>query len=396
MDVARLPLALAASAFLLLLVMAIAGLRPLASASASSARCGVAEEGTGAGETLKGTAGNDLIKGRRGNDLIKGRRGDDCLRAGRGGDSVNGGAGRDRLKGGKGRDKLVARDGQRDIVRCGRGKDLARVDAKDKIQGCERTRRPRGGGTHSGGGGDGGGAGYPSLAHVDWDGDFDSGCRLVGSGRGAWDVNLTNTDYAGGSTTLKRGMGGQGRCAAKFTNRASHSMVRAELERSATGAHPQFTYEMLVRVPSGQTFPKGASISQTKQEIRGGRGCYNGGLGIADRTGSTGGTLELRTVFACRSNGLRTFSLGTLPRGRWFALKVRAKFSNNPRVGFVQAWKDSDGLGGGGYVEVVPKTHVDNETGRHVRLRVGSYRQPTNHRTTIYIDGVHVDCAYHC
>ncbi len=229
MHVARLPLALAASAFLLLLVVAITALRPPASASASSARCGGAEEGTGAGETLEGTAGNDLIKGRRGNDLINGQRGDDCLRGGRGGDTVNGGGGRDRLKGGKGRDRLAARDGQRDIVRCGRGKDLASVDAKDKIQGCERTRRRHGGGSH--GGGDGAGAGYPSLAHVDWDGDFDSGCRLVGSGSGAWDVNLTNTDYAGGSTTLKRGMGGQGRCAAKFTNRASHSMVRAELER---------------------------------------------------------------------------------------------------------------------------------------------------------------------
>jgi Polysaccharide lyase len=154
-----------------------------------------------------------------------------------------------------------------------------------------------------------------------------------------------------------------------------------------------------VRVPSGQTFPKGTSLTQTKQEKVGGRGCYTGGVGIADGAGSSGGRLTLTTVFACTSpqrNGHRMFSLGALPRSRWFALKVHEKFSNNPRIGFVKAWVDADGTGPGRYVEVVPKTHVDNENGHHVRLRIGSYRQATNHRTTVYIDGVHLACSSHC
>jgi hypothetical protein len=390
---ARQPLVLASFALLLLLVAATAALRPLPTASAAggtSAGCGVLQKGTGAGETLNGTAGNDRIEGMGGNDRVNGQGGGDCLRGGSGADTVNGGAGHDHLRGGPGHDRLVARDGQRDVIRCGKGNDVARVDAKDKVKGCERVRRHASGGSH------GGGAGYPSLSKISWDGDFDSGCRLVGPNSGAWDVNETNADYSGGSTTLKRGMGGEGRCAAKFTDHASNSMVRSELERFATGANPNFTYEMLVRVPSGQTFPKGSSLTQTKQEARGGRGCYNGGLDIAHGTGSSGGALELRTVFSCRSNGWRTFALGVLPRDTWFGLKVHEKFSNHARVGFVQAWKDADGPGPGGYVEVLPKTHVDNETGKHVRLRVGSYRQPTNHTTTIYVDGVHVDCSSHC
>jgi polysaccharide lyase-like protein/hemolysin type calcium-binding protein len=394
MDIARPRLALAALAFLLLLVAAIAGLRPPASASAagSSARCGVAQKGTGAGETLKGTAGSDLINGLGGNDRIKGQGGGDCLRGGRGRDTVKGGGGHDHLKGGKGRDRFVARDRQRDVIRCGRGYDLARVDAKDKVRSCERVRR------HASGGGHGGGAGYPSL-RVGWDGDFDSGCRLVGAAPGSWDNNETNADHTGGSTRIERRIVGEGKCGAKFTNAPSGDMTRSELGRSATGAHPKFTYEMLVRVPSGQTFPKGSSLTQTKQEKSGGRGCYNGGLGISDGAGTTGGRLDLKTVFACRSrqiDGQRSFDLGVLPRGKWFALKVHEKFSNNPRVGFVQAWKDADGPGPGGYVEVVPRTHLDNETGRRVRLRIGSYRQATNHRTTVYIDGVHLDCASSC
>jgi polysaccharide lyase-like protein/hemolysin type calcium-binding protein len=398
MERARPPLALAALVFLLLLVAAIAALRPLASASAAgaSARCGVAERGTGAGETLEGTAGDDLIKGRRGDDLIKGRRGDDCLRGGRGGDTVKGGAGRDRLKGGKGRDMLVARDGERDKVRCGRGKDLARIDGKDKVRGCERTRRPRGGGP---GGGGSPGAGYPSLAQIDWDGDFDSGCRLVGSARGSWDLNETNADYTGGSTKIERRVVGEGQCAAKFGAAATNHTVRSELQRASTGNDPEFTYEMLVRVPSGQSFPEGSTLTQTKQGKVGGRGCYNGGWSIAKDTGSSGGQLQLVTVFACTSpqaNGQRRFAAGPLPRDRWFGLKVHEKFSNNRRVGVVQAWKDVDGPGPGGYVEVVPKTHLDNEWDRQVKLRIGSYHDPAGHASTVYIDGVHLDCSSHC
>jgi polysaccharide lyase-like protein/Big-like domain-containing protein len=270
------------------------------------------------------------------------------------------------------------------------------VTATDAANNTDATAATRSFTVDTGGGA--GGAGYPSIA-IDWDGDFDSGCQLVGSAGGAWDYNETNADHTGGSTTIERSIVGEGQCAARFTNSASGDMTRSELQRSATGADPEFTYEMLVRVPSGQTFPKGSSLTQTKQEKSGGRGCYNGGLGVADDTGTTGGQLDLTTVFACTSpqkNGQRSFALGALPRDQWFALKVYEKFSNDAEVGFIQAWKDADGLGPGRYVEVVPKTHVDNETGQHVRLRIGSYRQGTDHTTTVYIDGVHLDCASGC
>jgi hypothetical protein len=401
-----------------LLVAAIAGPRHLPSASAAGAptRCGPVQMGTRAGETLDGTAGRDRIRGRAGRDVVMGEGSDDCLRGGPGDDTVKGGAGADRLHGGRGadivrggaghdhlyggpgRDRLVARDGDRDVVRCAGGKDLALVGANDKVRGCERVKR-YGGGSHGGGGG--GGAGYPSLARIDWNGGFDAGCQLVGSAPGAWDVNETNGGETNtlGSTTLERTVVGEGVCGAKFVNSASSDQTRSELQRSSTGADPEFTYEMLVRVPSGQTFPKGVSISQTKQEKSGGSGCYNGGWGITDGTGATGGGLQYRTVFACtspQSNGQHIFAAGTLPRDRWFALKVHEKFSNDPQVGFVQAWIDDDGPGPGSYLETVPKTHVDNEWGQHVKLRIGQYRQGTDHATTVYIDGVRLECEAHC
>jgi hypothetical protein len=247
-------------------------------------------------------------------------------------------------------------------------------------------------------GGGNGDARYPALAKVDWDGDFDSGCDLVGRTSGAWDVDATNADYSGSSTTIERTVVGEGQCAAKFTNRAASHGTRAELARSATGADPEFVYEVLVRVPSGQTFPKGSDITQTKMEKVGGDGCYGGGWDISDGTGTSDGRLELRTVPRCtrRPQVVRIFPAGPLPRDRWFALKLHEKFSNDPRVGFVHAWMDADGLGPGGYTEVVPKTHIDNETAPHVRLRIGSYRQATNHKTVVYMDGFHLDCIFHC
>ena len=436
----RLLLALAGSTLILFVAaMATLGPSPVASAEGSSSRCGVAQVGTGAGETRRGMTGHDLIRGRGGEDLIRGLGGDDCLhggrgadtvkagagrdrvRGGRGADTVTGGSGRDRLKGGKANDRLLARDGQRDLVRCGQGNDLGRVDAKDKIRGCERIKRYGLGGGHVGGGVSGedhggggvsgedhgggvgghGGTAYPSLADVDWNGSFDSGCQLVGSASGAWDVNATNADLSGGSTTIERSIVGEGQCAAKFTGAPSNAAVRSELTRSATGADPEFTYELLVYVPSGQSFPSGSTLTQTKQEKSGG-GCYNGGWDIAPDTGNTGGRLMLNTVFACtrpQSDGQRNFDAGALPRDRWFALKVHEKFSNDARVGFIQAWKDADGPGPGGYIEVVPKTHVDNEGNRgrqHVRLRIGSYRGRTDHATTLYIDGVRLQCQRRC
>lgn len=85
-------------------------------------------------EKLRGTNGPDQIDGNGGNDRIHGRAGDDRL---------IGGPGRDVLRGGAGRDSIDARDGTRDLVVCGAGRDVARVDARDRVRGCERVIRPK-------------------------------------------------------------------------------------------------------------------------------------------------------------------------------------------------------------------------------------------------------------
>jgi Ca2+-binding RTX toxin-like protein len=64
------------------------------------------------------------------------------LDGGRGSDKLSGGPGKDVLKGGSGRDRIGARDGVRDRISCGPGRDVARVDAFDKVlRGCEVIRR---------------------------------------------------------------------------------------------------------------------------------------------------------------------------------------------------------------------------------------------------------------
>jgi Ca2+-binding RTX toxin-like protein len=68
---------------------------------------------------------------------------DDCndkLYAGAGGDRLDGGPGRDLLHGGAGPDRLDARDGRRDTIMCGGG-DVVMADARDRLLGCEGTRR---------------------------------------------------------------------------------------------------------------------------------------------------------------------------------------------------------------------------------------------------------------
>jgi hypothetical protein len=93
--------------------------------------------GTAGADRLTGTAGADLIYGRNGNDTLVGGRGNDILNGGRGNDLLDGGPGLDRLYGGPGNDTLRARDGHRDVVDCGPGRDLARVDRADSVSGCE-------------------------------------------------------------------------------------------------------------------------------------------------------------------------------------------------------------------------------------------------------------------
>ena len=126
-----------------------------------SGGCGNALMGTNGPETLTGGAEGDVIFGLGGKDLIRGRRGHDCLIGGSGDDRLEGQLGADRLTGGRGRDVLVggpgvnaydagpgndyvnARNARREMVRCGRGRDRARVDRRDRVVSCERGSRPR-------------------------------------------------------------------------------------------------------------------------------------------------------------------------------------------------------------------------------------------------------------
>jgi len=91
---------------------------------------------------LRGDRGPDRLRGTDGPDRLLGLGGEDRL-AGLGGpDCLGGGSGPDRLLGGGGDDTLRARDGGRDRVDCGAGaRDLAIVDRRDRVSGCERVER---------------------------------------------------------------------------------------------------------------------------------------------------------------------------------------------------------------------------------------------------------------
>jgi RTX calcium-binding nonapeptide repeat (4 copies) len=121
--------------------------------------CALMREGTSGADTLNGTGDHDLLLGLGGNDVLRGRAGHDCLIGGPGRDRLYGQGGYDRLTGGAGADRLVggsgvdrfdagsgndfvdARDGKRELVSCGRGRDTARVDKRDRVRHCERVRR---------------------------------------------------------------------------------------------------------------------------------------------------------------------------------------------------------------------------------------------------------------
>jgi Ca2+-binding RTX toxin-like protein len=127
----------------------------------ASGGCVVALVGTDDRDTLTGDAAGDVIFGLGAGDQILGRGGHDCLLGGSGGDVLRGEAGSDRLTGGRGNDVLVggpgvnaydagsgndfvdARNGKRELVRCGSGRDRARVDRRDRVSRCERVSRPR-------------------------------------------------------------------------------------------------------------------------------------------------------------------------------------------------------------------------------------------------------------
>jgi RTX calcium-binding nonapeptide repeat (4 copies) len=122
--------------------------------------CVTALVGTDGPDTLRGGAGGEVIFGFRGKDRIESGGGHDCLLGDEDNDVLRGQAGNDRLTGGAGADTLVggpginaydagpgadfveARNGKRELVRCGSGRDRARVDRQDRVRDCERVSRP--------------------------------------------------------------------------------------------------------------------------------------------------------------------------------------------------------------------------------------------------------------
>ncbi len=239
-----------------------------------------------------------------------------------------------------------------------------------------------------------GGGGYPSLsrAAIDFDGGFD-GCSLIG-GIGGWDNNVTDSDRPG-SVTIERTIVGEGLCSARFTNPAGKG--RSELARDPIGPDPHVVYETLVYLPSSTSHA--GAITQHKLPTEFGGDCFNGGLSNRDDDPDQ---LQLVAVPRCtssQSDGQERFGLGYIPRDRWFAVKVHERFSNDPSVGFVQAWIDTDGPGPNDYAERLPRTNVDNESGNtsgaRVKFRIGTYSTGPEPRT-VYIDGFHMDCIDNC
>ena len=76
-----------------------------------------------------------------GADRLRGTTADNTLESGGGDDHVNGGGGNDTIFMGAGSDVTRTRDGLADDVHCGPGEDVAFVDARDTVAGCERVYR---------------------------------------------------------------------------------------------------------------------------------------------------------------------------------------------------------------------------------------------------------------
>jgi hypothetical protein len=111
-------------------------------------RCGLAIRsrggtlsGTVGGDRLIGSATGDELSGLAGADCLMGGSGADVLDGGEGDDDLTGGRGEDLLRGGPGNDRIEAFDRMRDVVRCGDGRDRARVDRVDSVAGCEAVTR---------------------------------------------------------------------------------------------------------------------------------------------------------------------------------------------------------------------------------------------------------------
>lgn len=93
--------------------------------------------------SIYGEGGSDALLGGRSMDYIDGGPGDDMLIGAAGADQLFGGSGFDTFIGGPGNDEIDAIDRRPgELIRCGRGRDLAQMDLKDLDQDCESFRFP--------------------------------------------------------------------------------------------------------------------------------------------------------------------------------------------------------------------------------------------------------------
>jgi hypothetical protein len=93
--------------------------------------------------SIYGEGGSDELIGGLHMDYIDGGAGADFLSGSAGADQLFGGGGIDTFSGGPGSDEIDAIDrNPGEEIRCGRGKDLARMDLKDRDRDCEAFRFP--------------------------------------------------------------------------------------------------------------------------------------------------------------------------------------------------------------------------------------------------------------
>ena len=231
------------------------------------------------------------------------------------------------------------------------------------------------------------GDGYPSLTSFDHDGDFDSGCQLVGGG-GGWDSNVSGSDHPGTASIVSSPVE-EGNCAVKYSTPAGTGSGRAELAFGSLGPDPTLVYEELLYIPSeANNGPDHGSLTQTKMSNN---PCYNGGLTLPK---DGGGNLGYSIVGSCSADS-RKFDLGSVPKNQWIAVKAAEKFGS---LGSVQVWIDPDGTGPAGYVEKLSQPNIDTTpvAGAQVKMRQGLYHDQDAHESHIYGDGFHMDCTASC
>jgi hypothetical protein len=221
------------------------------------------------------------------------------------------------------------------------------------------------------------GPGYPSLTRVDWSGDFDPGCQLIG-GAGGWDQDESGSDHPG-TASIDRAQVAEGNCSARYSTPGGSGTGRAEVQRASMSVPVTLSYEQLLLIPTrANNGPGHGVLSQTKQGGSGG-GCFNGGLTLDKDTHR----LNFSTVGSC-SAGSNKHDLGVTPFGRWIAVRVDETFSNS---GHVTVRIDPDGQGPAGYAAPALNVATDTLSGDGLKLRQGLYHDLDPTEAHVWGDG---------